>query len=48
MEEAWVGSTRDKDYDLMLDMAYTRLRTSLNRVKYSRIENMRHYTGNQS
>ena len=45
MEEAWVGSTRDKDYDLMLDMAYTRLRTSLNRVKYSRIENMRHYTG---
>ena len=26
----------------MLDMAYTRLRTAVNRVKYARIENMRH------
>ena len=38
----WIGQTRNKDYDLMLDMAYTRLRTTVNRVKYARIENMRH------
>ena len=39
---SWISSDRDPDYDLGLDMAYSRLRTSVNRVKYGRIENRRH------
>ena len=42
VQGGWIGQSRNKDYDLMLDMAYTRLRTTVNRVKYARIENMRH------
>ena len=39
---SWISAERDPDYDLGLDMAYSRLRTSVNKVKYGRIENMRH------
>lgn len=28
---SWISQERDGDYDLMLDMAYSRLRTSINR-----------------
>ena len=39
---SWISHERDPDYDLGLDMAYSRLRTSVNKVKYGRIENRRH------
>ena len=42
LQGGWISRERNPDYDLMLDMAYSRLRTSVNRVKYGRIENMRH------
>ena len=38
----WVGAERNSDYDLVLEMAYSKLRASLARVKYGRIENNRH------
>ena len=39
---SWISQERDPDFDLGLDMAYSRLRTSVNKVKYGRIENRRH------
>merc|ERR1719427_1683428 len=39
-ESGWGGKQRGTD--LRLDMAYSRMRTSINKVKYGRIENMRH------
>ena len=39
-ESGWGGEQRGTD--LRLDMAYSRMRTSVNKVKYGRIENRRH------
>eukprot|EP00092_Neocalanus_flemingeri_P057431 GFUD01068246.1.p1 GENE.GFUD01068246.1~~GFUD01068246.1.p1 ORF type:complete len:471 (-),score=157.58 GFUD01068246.1:5-1324(-) len=38
----WVGVERNSDYDLVLEMAYSKIRAALARVKYGRIENKRH------
>ena len=37
----WLEQERDSQVDLMLEMSYTRLRGSINQVKYGRIENLR-------
>ena len=42
MTTAWVGVERNSDYDLELEMAYSKIRGALARVKYGRIENKRH------
>ena len=39
--ESWLLHERDSNVDVMLELTYTRLRSSLNQMKYGRIENRR-------
>ena len=39
--ESWLVHERDSKVDVMLEMTFTRLRSSVNQLKYGRIENQR-------
>ena len=40
-KESWLLHERDSNVDVMLELTYTRLRSSVNQMKYGRIENKR-------